>query len=71
MEKPGKAPRKQKSSLQLKRERIIKNLKKIEERALAFREKLANERIYNATQIEEEHSRPTRGSDDKTDGSAI
>ena len=42
-EKAPKAPRKIKSSLQLKRERIAKNLAKIEERARIFREKLLKE----------------------------
>lgn len=41
----------QKSSLQLKRERIIRNLAKNEEKARLFREKLiSQENIYNGTQ---------------------
>lgn len=43
----------QKSSLQLKRERIIRNLAKNEEKARLFREKLiSQESIYNGTQTE-------------------
>lgn len=46
--KPTKKP---KSSLQLKRERIAKNLKQIEEKARLFREKLNSEyNINNGTQ---------------------
>ena len=47
------APKKQKSSLQLKRERIERNLKIVEEKARLFREKLNSQNsIYNAPQIE-------------------
>lgn len=50
-----KPPKKPKSSLQLKRERIVKNLANIEERARIFREILNSQNsIYNAPQIENE-----------------
>ena len=50
-----KLPKKPKSSLQLKRERIAKNLKIIDEKARLFREKLnSQQNIYNAQKIDED-----------------
>jgi hypothetical protein len=58
-----KPPKKPKSSLQLKRGRIAKNLKQIEERAEIFRKKLSIENIYNAPQIENEPATDNSRSD--------
>lgn len=50
-----KQPKKPKSSLQLKRERIAKNLAIVEEKARLFREKLnSQQNIYDAPQIKNE-----------------
>lgn len=59
-----KPPKKPKSSLQLKRERIAKNLKIVEEKARIFREKLNSQNsIYNAPQIENEPATDNSRSD--------